>query len=102
MDKVKGLFGYVVLGACLVLAYQGYQNTSDPEATEDLAQSVACDVDSRCVLEGERPAEIRSDVFGRYFTWRTTVGRVEITCRRELWFFGAWSCESAKPEPATL
>lgn len=102
MDKVKGLFGYVVLGVCLLLAYQGYQNTSDPEATEDLAKSVACDVDSRCLLSSERPREIRSDVLGRYYTWKTSVGRVEVTCRRELWFFGGWTCSAAKPEPASL
>lgn len=102
MDKVKGLFGYVVLGVCLLLAYQGYQNTSNPEATEPLAEQVACDVDSRCVLKSERPSEIRSDLLGRYYTWRTSVGTVEITCRRELWFFGAWSCTSAMPEPASL
>ncbi len=100
MNTVKGLFGYVVLGVCLLLAYQGYQNTSDPEATEPLAKAVACDVDSQCVLSGERPREIRSDVFGRYYEWRTTVGPVEITCRRALWFFGAWACVSAKPQPA--
>lgn len=102
MDTVKGLFGYVVLGVCVVLAYQGYQNTSDPDATEPLAKSVACQVDSQCVLKGERPREIRSDVFGRYYDWKTTVGPVEVTCRRELLFFGEWACTSAKPEPASL
>ncbi len=102
MDTVKGMFGYVVLGVCLLLAYQGYQNTANPESTEHLAESVACDVDSQCVLKEERPREIRSDIFGRYYTWKTSVGPVEITCRRELWFFGQWGCTSAKPEPASL
>lgn len=102
MDKVRGLFGYVVLGGCVLLAYQGYQNTNDPEATEGLAKSVACDVDSRCLLESERPREIRSDAVGRYYIWKTSVGRVEVTCRRALWFFGEWSCSAAKPEPASL
>jgi len=102
MDTVKGLFGYVVLAVCLLLAYQGYQNTSDPGATESLAKSVVCEVDSQCVLKADRPREIRSDVLGRYYDWKTTVGPVEVTCRRALWFFGEWACSSAKPEPASL
>jgi len=102
MDKVKGLFGYVVLGVCLLLAYQGYQNTSNPEDTEALSKSVACDVDSRCLLEDERPREIRSDMFGRYYAWQTSVGKVDVTCRRELWFFGEWACTAQKYEPPTL
>ena len=84
------------------LAGQLISRTADPEATEELSKSVACDVDSRCLINGERPREIRSDVLGRYYTWKTSVGRVEVTCRRELWFFGAWTCSAATPEPASL
>ncbi len=102
MDSIKALFGYVVLGICILLAYQGYQNTSDPESTEHIAKAVACDVDARCLLKQERPREIRSDVFGRYYNWKTTVGPVDITCRRKFVFFGSWSCESAMFEPASL
>lgn len=98
MKNVRGLFGYVVLAVCVLLSYQGYQNTLNPEATEHIAQGMACDVDPGCVIDGERPAEITTDVFGRHYQWRTSIGRVDTRCRRSMIFFGAWSCTAKKSD----
>lgn len=93
---MKGWVGYILLAASLVVGYQGFQNAREDPATETMARSVACDVAGSCVLKTERPSEIRTDVLGRRYQWRSTVGPIAVTCRRELVFFGNWRCSSTK------
>ncbi len=87
---------YAVLGVCLVLVYQGYENAQPRLATEDQSKSVACDVDGNCVVREEKPREIRTTPVQRQYQWSTTTGPVIVTCRRDLIFFGAWKCTAAK------
>jgi anti-sigma-K factor RskA len=95
---VKGWVGYALLAISLVIAFQGFSNVRSEETTVALARSVACDVDSRCVLKSEDPEETRTDVFGRKYQWRSSVGPVHAVCRRQLIFFGAWHCHSVAGE----
>lgn len=96
---MKGWVGYILLAASLVVAYQGFQNTRADPSTEELAQSVACDVTGDCVLKNDRPSEVRTDVFQRRYQWRSTEGPIVVTCRRQYVFFGGWSCD---PERGSL
>jgi hypothetical protein len=93
---MKGWIGYALLAASLVVAFQGYGNVSNPEGTQALAKSVACDADSQCILKAEDPEEVRTDVFGRKYQWRSSVGPVHAICRRSFIFFGPWHCDAHK------
>lgn len=93
---MRGWVGYILLGLSLFIAYQGYHTSQKAEGTQEMARSVACDVDSGCVLKDELPREIRTDVFQRRYEWRSSVGPVHVVCRREYVFLGAWSCEPKK------
>lgn len=93
---MKSWIGYGLLAASLVVAYQGYKNSQAEPSTEASSMSVACDVDSQCVLKGERPGTIRTDIFQRRYEWGSTVGPIVVVCRRDYIFFGDWSCEPQK------
>ena len=92
VDTLKGLVGYVVLAVCILLAYQGYQTSANPDETEALSKASACAGDATCVVNAERPREIRTDAFARHYQWGTTTGSVDITCTRGFVFFGEWTC----------
>ena len=91
---MKGWIGYALLAASLVVAFQGYGNVRNPEDTEALAKSVACDAHSQCVLKAELPQEVRADMFQRKYEWRSSVGAVHVICRRQWVFFGRWHCDA--------
>jgi hypothetical protein len=93
---MKKWVGYVLLAIAVVVAYQGYVNAQNGPLTQDLARSGACDVDSQCVLKGDDPQVVRTDVFQRRYEWRSTVGPIVSQCRRSLIFLGSWSCASEK------
>lgn len=89
---MKKWVGWVLLGACLVVAYQGYGNAQPDAATEALAKDAVCSGATPCERKSERPREIRADAFGRRYGWDTKEGPVRVACRREWFFFGTWSC----------
>jgi hypothetical protein len=92
---VKQVVGYLMLAACLVLAYQGYGNVKNTAATEGLARSLACEGVTDCLLTQEVPRGYKADFLSRQYQWVTSVGPVTTKCRRKLVFFGAWECTSA-------
>ena len=94
MDGAKRLISYLIFAGCMVIAYQSYENSRLRPETEALSMRAACDVDGGCVVRDDHPYEQRSDPIRRRYEWRTTTGRVVVTCRRELVFFGEWECRS--------
>lgn len=90
---MKAWVGWILLALSLVVAYQGLENSRRDPALEAAARRVACDLDPSCELQAERPGTIKTDVIQHRYEWGTTVGPVHVLCRRQLIFFGAWSCE---------
>ena len=90
---MKGWIGWILLALSLVVAYQGMQNSRQDPALEASARKVACDLDAACELRAERPGKIKTDVVQHRYEWSTTTGTVHVLCRRQLIFFGDWSCE---------
>lgn len=89
---MKRWVGWVLLAISLFIAFEGYENAQVEVATEELARSVACDLEGGCVLRTERPREVRTDILQRRYAWSTNKGAVHVVCRRELLFAGTWSC----------
>lgn len=88
--------GWVLLAASLVVAYQGMQNVRQDPAREAAARTVACDLDAGCVLQGDRPSKIKTDVFQHRYEFGSSIGPLHVVCRREYIFFGPWSCQPKK------
>lgn len=89
---MKQVVGYVMLAVCLVLAYQGYGNVKNTAATEALARSMACQGLEDCLVTRDEPKAFKANSVTRRYQWVTSLGPVTTTCRRKLWFFGAWGC----------
>jgi len=87
--------GWVLLALCLFATYEGWRNSQPEPQTEQMSKSVACTGREDCTVEGERPGEIRTDFFGREYTWKTSAGMVKVSCQRAYVFQGAWSCAAA-------
>ncbi len=93
MNAGKQVAAYSVLVVCGVLVYQGYENAQPRPATEQMALNTACDFDDgNCTVRDDRPREIRTNPVQRQYQFSTTQGPVIVTCRRDLLFFGAWTC----------
>lgn len=89
------IFAYVLLGAAIVISYQGWKNSQLTPATAALAKEHACDLDSSCIVLDDVPRIGRADVIRHRYEYKTTLGVMTVTCKRELLFFGAWSCTPA-------
>jgi len=92
MGSMKKWVGWVLLALSLYVTYEGWRNSQPQPATEELSKAEACKGRDGCKVEGERPAEIRTDFFGRRYTWKTSGGMVAVACSRAYVFQGAWSC----------
>lgn len=95
---MKKWVGWVLLALSLYATYEGWRNSQPTPQTEDLSKLEACKGREGCKLEAERPTGIRTDFFGRAYTWKTSAGPVEVACARAFVFQGAWSC-AAKSAP---
>lgn len=91
---MKRWVGWVLLALSLVVAYQGWANVTKVAETENLAESVACQIGKECALVVDGLAGYKADVFARHYQWQTTQGPVHVTCTRAWMFFGNWSCTS--------
>ncbi|MEM6993773.1 MAG: hypothetical protein AAF721_24880 [Myxococcota bacterium] len=91
---MKGYVGWVLLAACLVFTYQGWQTRSGVAESQARAKSVACDVGRECVLAHEQPGAIQADFMSRRYQFKTSVGPVTVTCARPYIFFGNFECKS--------
>lgn len=89
---MKRWVGWVLLAISLFVAFEGYRNAQIEIATEELARSVACDLEGGCVRATERPREVRTDIVQRRYAWTTNKGPVHVVCRRQYLFMGEWSC----------
>ncbi len=83
---------FTLLATACVLSYQGWQNAQLSQTTMDLAKAHACDLDSSCIVLDEQARIGRADVIRHRYEFKTTHGMMTVTCKRELLFFGAWSC----------
>lgn len=95
---MKRAVGWILLGVSLLLAYQGYGNAQLEPETEALAQQTLCASGSVCPGAAVRPREIRTDVIQRRYWWAAQPETEHVLCRRELVFFGGWSC-TIRPSP---
>jgi hypothetical protein len=93
---MKKWVGWVLLVLSLYATYEGWRNSQPTQETEDLSKPEACKGREGCTLAAERPTEIRTNFFGRTYTWTTSTGPVEVACARAYVFQGAWAC-AAKP-----
>jgi hypothetical protein len=89
---MKKWIGWVLLAISLYVTYEGWRNSQPGPETEALSRAQACKGQEGCTLAAERPAEIRTDFFGRRYTWGTSAGEVEVACARAYVFQGGWSC----------
>lgn len=90
------IFAYVLLAAAIVISFQGWKNAQLTPATAALAKEHACDLDSSCIVLDEQPRVGRADVIRHRYEYKTTHGMMTVTCKRQLLFFGAWSCTTAE------
>ena len=93
---MKKWVGWVLLALSLYATYEGWRNSQPTPETEALSKPEACKGREACTLAAERPTEIRTNFFGRTYTWTTSSGPVEVACARAYVFQGAWAC-AAKP-----
>ncbi len=96
MFAMKKWLGWVLLALSLYATYEGWRNSQPAPETEELSKAEPCKGREGCKLEGDRPIEIRTDFFGREYTWKTSAGPVTVACSRAYVFQGAWAC-AAKP-----
>lgn len=89
------IFAFVLFAACGLLSYQAWQNGKLTAETEALAKQHACDADPTCSVKDERPRLGKADVIRHRYEFMTTMGLKTVTCKRELYLFGAWQCTTA-------
>jgi hypothetical protein len=75
-----------------IISYQAWNNAQLTTESMDLAKKHACDLDSSCIVLDDRPRVGKADVVRHRYEFKTTHGMVTVTCQRELYFFGEWSC----------
>lgn len=90
------IFAYVLLAAAIVVSFQGWKNAKLSSETAALAKDHACDLDSSCIVLDDQARVGRADVIRHRYEYKTTHGMMTVTCKRELLFFGAWSCAPAE------
>jgi hypothetical protein len=92
--------GRVVAVALLAISgfisYQAWNNAKLTTASMDLAKEHACDLDSSCIVLDDKPRVGKADVIQHRYEFKTTQGMMTVTCKRELYFFGDWSCSTEK------
>jgi hypothetical protein len=79
-----------------LISYQAWNNAKLTPASMDLAKKHACDLDSSCIVLDDKPRVGKADVIQHRYEFKTTQGMMTVTCKRELYFFGDWSCSPEK------
>lgn len=92
---MKGWIGWVLLGLSLLVVAAGYRNAQPDPETETLSRTSVCGTDKTCVVMSDRAHVVRTDMIRRRYQWTTSNGPIVVTCRREFWFAGTWSCTAA-------
>lgn len=95
-ERGRQIFPYIILAIALAATVLGFQNSRLTPEGEALARDHACTVDGACIVQRDRPREMRSDPIRRRYQFDTTVGSVVVTCKREYFFVGKWKCVSEK------
>ncbi len=96
---MKRWVGWVLLGISLVIAFQGYRNSVNDPATQDLARKVVCDGEAKCIVAEGPPTKVKTDIVSRTYEWNTSLGPITTECHRGAVFFGGWSC---RPQRGSL
>ena len=81
------------------LSYVAWGNSKLSSETMALAKEHACDLDSSCIVLDARARVGKADVVRHRYEYNTTHGMMTVTCMRELYLFGEWSCS---PEPGRM
>jgi CTP:molybdopterin cytidylyltransferase MocA len=90
------IFAYVLLAVAIVISFQGWRNAQVTSASTAMAKDHACDLDSSCIVLDDQPRVGRADVIRHRYEFKTTHGMMTVTCKRQLLFFGPWSCTVAE------
>ena len=86
------MFGIVLLAGSALLSFQAWNNAKLTPESMAMAKDHACDLDSSCIVTDGQPRVGKADVFRHRYEYNTTHGMMTVTCKRELVFFGEWSC----------
>ncbi len=75
-----------VVGVCVGLvaifvAYRAWQNTRPDAELEARARAVACIERATCSRAEAEPSSVSRDPFRHVYTFETSAGRMEVTCR---------------------
>jgi hypothetical protein len=74
------------------ISYQAWSNAKLTTESMALAKKHACDLDSSCIVLDAKPRVGKADVIHHKYEFNTTHGMMTVTCQRELYFWGDWSC----------
>ena len=86
------ILAVVLLAGSGFISYQAWNNAKLTTESMALAKKHACDLDSSCIVLDDQPRVGKADVVRHRYEYKTTHGMMTVTCQRELYFFGEWSC----------
>jgi hypothetical protein len=98
-NPTSRILAVALLAISVFISYQAWSNAKLTTASMDLAKEHACDLDSSCIVLDSKPRVGKADVIHHKYEFNTTHGMMTVTCKRELYFFGEWSCS---PEQGRL
>lgn len=88
-NRGRQVAAYAIAALSLVIAYQSWQNASYSDEILDLSHEAAMTIST---VDEHRPRMERYDPVRKRYEWHTDVGPVIVRCRRDLIFFGDWTC----------
>ena len=91
-NPTSRILAFALLAISGVISYQAWNNAKLTVASMDLAKEHACDLDSSCIVLDDKPRVGKADVIQHRYEFNTTHGMMTVTCKREMVFFGEWSC----------
>ena len=98
MGKLRTLWSLILLGACVGLAYQGFQTTRIPHPADAKAEEVACQQMEACGGPTANWVGLDTSPFARIYTLDSSGGPVTIECRWATVMFGEVTCRGEREE----
>lgn len=96
MSKLRTVWSLVLLGACVGLAYKGFENTRIPHPVDAHAEAVACEEMQACAGPTANWVALDASPFARIYTLDVGSGRVTIECRWAAVMFGEVTCRGER------
>ena len=92
---MKGYIGWALLAVSLGVAYQGWQTTKGVGKTAAQASRSACSLSEECTLSHDQPTRTAANFLARKYTFKTSMGPVTVTCKRQYLVLGGFECRPA-------